>query len=678
MNRLASESSLYLRQHASNPVDWWPWCPEAFALAQREDKPVLVSIGYSSCHWCHVMAHECFEDDYIASIMNRHFVCIKVDREERPDLDQIYMESVQMLNQQGGWPLNVFCLPDGRPFTGGTYFPPEDLGHGIIPWPHLLVRIAEAYRVQRADLEANADAIVHNLSHLSGAILSDAGEWEDASLVAAASRMVEQADPVFGGFGPAPKFPPGQTMGFFCAVLDLLAADAVEDAGVEETLASRLEASLLRTSRALVRGGLFDHVAGGFFRYSVDAAWRVPHYEKMLYDNALIPEALLKVWSRYRLPWIQDAVRRSLEWMLAEFQVREGIFAASMDADSPEGEGRYYLWSLRELELALPSRRMSAFSEGFQVRGSDPLNLYPWDLEDEAYESFLPLLDDLREIRSRRAAPGRDDKVLVAWNALVLRTFAMAGIWMNEPRWLACAKTGLDWIWDRLSDGKGGIAAVEKENDLAGWQQGFLDDHVFYATACLQVAAGIELLQPGASENYVARARCVADRVIADFADLQGDGFFFCTEPQAASLIVRKKEWFDQAYPSGNSMLVHLFSQLFSLTGHVPYAKVLEGLRRAYAERCRRIPNGVACGLEGLVREQTGHAVFRIGSFVDPALLWAQLRQGVYRPVFVLSDPALSSGAVQLCLGHQCFAPLEGVDAAISHWRALAPPRIEP
>jgi uncharacterized protein len=214
LNRLARESSLYLRQHAGNPVDWWPWCEEAFEQAAREDKPVLISIGYSSCHWCHVMAHECFEDPYIASLMNRLFINIKVDREERPDVDQIYMESVQMLNQQGGWPLNVFCLPDKRPFTGGTYFPPEDRGQGMIPWPHLLVRVAEAYRSQRFDLEQNAKAISDNLVHLSESILDDTGSWTPDLLIEGAKRLCSNHDEIYGGFGGAPKFPPSQILGF--------------------------------------------------------------------------------------------------------------------------------------------------------------------------------------------------------------------------------------------------------------------------------------------------------------------------------------------------------------------------------------------------------------------------------------------------------------------------------
>ena len=302
-NRLSKENSLYLKQHAGNPVDWYPWGEVALAAARESDKPLLVSIGYSACHWCHVMAHECFEDEYIAGLMNQHFICVKVDREERPDVDQVYMEAVQMIQHSGGWPLNVFCLPDGRPFFGGTYFPPEDRGNGLIPWPQLLMRIADFYQRSRAELEKNAEAIQKNIQSAT-MIIPDESTREpwDALLVDAARGICGNHDDQYGGFGGAPKFPPSMSLNFLgvgqnsCILKD------------DTELKQRIQTVCQTTLRAMACGGLFDQFGGGFARYSVDKYWRIPHFEKMLYDNALLIDAYMRGWLDNRDPLYASVV----------------------------------------------------------------------------------------------------------------------------------------------------------------------------------------------------------------------------------------------------------------------------------------------------------------------------------------------------------------------------------
>ena len=344
-NRLTLENSLYLQQHADNPVDWYTWGDDAFKAAESSGKPLLVSIGYSSCHWCHVMAHECFEDEYIASIMNKHFVCVKVDREERPDVDQIYMEAVQMIQQQGGWPLNVFCLPDGRPFFGGTYFPPEDRGQGLIPWPQICMRISDFYKRSRSELVENAEAIEKNI--LSAAQESsvglESGELTADHLTEAVLGICGNHDDRYGGFGDAPKFPPSMTLNFLCAIRP----------NVDSELAARIDVVTHTTLRAMAHGGIFDQVGGGFARYSVDAHWLIPHFEKMLYDNALLIDAYTRGWLDTREPLYAAVVEETIDWLEREMSAPEGAFYAALDADSEGKEGVYYVWTPEEVDTVL-------------------------------------------------------------------------------------------------------------------------------------------------------------------------------------------------------------------------------------------------------------------------------------------------------------------------------------
>ena len=657
---------MYLRQHADNPVEWWPWCEEAFDHAEKEGKPVLVSIGYSSCHWCHVMAHECFEDNYIASLMNRLFVNIKVDREERPDVDQIYMEAVQMLNQQGGWPLNVFCFPDKRPFTGGTYFPPEDRGHGIIPWPHLLLRISDAFQHERDGLLANANAIQQNLKYLSESVLEDIDDWNDQVLFDGARAIVGTLDEKFGGFGDAPKFPPSQILGYLMAVRSVL-----EKEEADEDLQTSIDRTLRTCTHALVRGGLFDHVGGGFFRYSVDREWRVPHFEKMLYDNALLLENLSKAWSRSRWQGLESAVRKTVSWLLDEFQVGPGVFAAAMDADTGQGEGAYYLWSESALREAIPSREVDAFLEDFSIRGKDELNLYPWAVEDNSYRGYALIFNDLKELRSQRPSPAIDRKVILSWNGLLLRSLVISASVFGESRWLKLARTGLDWLWSEMVRSDGTLVSVfypDSGEKTEG--DGFLDDFVNFALANTHFACVADTIEVGLHDVYKERSVRLLRMILDKFADQTAgaEGFFFCSEKDGERHIVRKKEWFDNAYPSGNSGVVHLLSMLGHMGCDIECDRELGKLKHAYMERSRRMPNGIASGMEGLTWESAGVVSIKVGTEVDLLSLEKRIREKPWRPYWLQIDCGLGADQMLMCVGKRCLLPTRDVEEIIAHF----------
>jgi uncharacterized protein len=564
-NALAAETSPYLRQHAENPVDWLPWGPTAFARAREQDKPVLVSIGYSACHWCHVMERESFEDPRTAELMNERFICVKVDREERPDVDAIYMEAVQALTGRGGWPLNVFLTPEQLPFYGGTYFPPEPR-HGMPAWTQVLNAIAETWSEQREQIRAGGQRLREQLS--GGALPGGpSSPIEPAALDAAVARLADIYDHRNGGFGGAPKFP--------------------QTSAIEFLLLRGERHMTLETLRAMAGGGLHDHLGGGFARYSVDAAWTVPHFEKMLYDNALLARAYLHGWRLTGEQRLLDVCRDTIGWALREMRGPEGGFYSAIDADSEGVEGRFYVWSLAELEQALGEDTDAAAAWfGVTARGNfeDPhhpqpgLNVLqergPWP-EDEAGRATVERLrSTLFRLREQRTRPALDDKRLASWNALMISALADAGAALGAPDYIEAACSCAEFVLGDMRDERGGL--LRTYNHGHAKIGAYLEDHAFLLEAL------IALFEATCQERWFLHATALAEEMIARFADREGGGLF-STASDSEPLIARRKDVEDTPIPSGSSSAAMGLLRLGELTGEAEYERhalaVLEPLR---------------------------------------------------------------------------------------------------
>ena len=665
-NRLSEENSLYLQQHASNPVEWYPWGEEALKAAETSGKPLLVSIGYSACHWCHVMAHESFEDEYIAGIMNKHFICVKVDREERPDLDQIYMEAVQMIQQQGGWPLNVFCLPDGRPFFGGTYFPPEDRGQGLIPWPQICMRIADFYKRSKGELIENAESIQKNI--LAGTQAASTGgassDWNPECLLEAAQGICGNHDDQYGGFGEAPKFPPAMSLNFLRALRP----------SVESDLAARIDEVSHITLRAMAHGGLFDQFGGGFARYSVDAHWLIPHFEKMLYDNALLIDAYTRAWLDTKDPLYAAVVEETIGWLDREMSAPSGSFYAALDADSEGEEGRYYVWTPEQVDSVLgPSlaRELRAAynitKEGnFEQGKSNPA------LVEADFVVRVKLADARRQLRecreAERVSPGKDTKISTAWNGMMIRALADAGFYFDRPEWTQRARKAIDFLWSELvTETPEGIQLKAVYYERGGAKvDAFLHDYALLAEACLAVASKIDWIEPGTSATYQARAQVCVDQAMRYFTDEHSIGYYFTAEG-AETPVARRKEWFDNATPSGNSVMLHALSGLHALTGDGRYAAEFEATLPAYADYAGKVAAGVAHGLEAAATYQSGVVVIKVGVDVDMNALRNALADKAWRRTFIQQSMDLSPKQIQVCLGTQCLTSNDDLAAAMDH-----------
>ena len=657
-NRLSKENSLYLKQHAGNPVDWYPWGADALAAAQESDKPLLVSIGYSACHWCHVMAHECFEDAYIARLMNQHFVCIKVDREERPDVDQVYMEAVQMIQHSGGWPLNVFCLPDGRPFFGGTYFPPEDRGNGLIPWPQLLMRIVDFYKRSRAELEENADAIQKNI--LATTIISGGDGtrevWETL-LVDAAKGICGNHDDQYGGFGDAPKFPPAMSLNFLGVVQTSRFA---ED---EPELRQRIQTVRHKTLRAMAHGGLFDQFGGGFARYSVDRYWLIPHFEKMLYDNALLLDAYTRGWLDNKDPLYAAVVEETIGWLEREMSAETGGFYAALDADSDGKEGHYYVWTPQEVESVLATKEdaravcqaYNITKEGnFEHGTSNPALVEP---DIKIRNRLAAARRELLAYRAgNRVRPGKDTKLSTAWNCLMIRALADAGFYFGRPEWLERARRAADFIWDSVIDDSDDELEVNSVfyEDSESQVNGFLHDYALASEAFLSVAAKIDWLDAGASAKYQKRAESCVKHALRRFRDPNSVGYFF-TASDTDTPVVRRKEWFDNAMPSGNAAILHAISGLYALTGEPYLDEATRSLLPAFTHHAQKVAAGIAHALESIATYFSGIVVIKVRSRVAIEPLRRELENHPWRRVFVCINPEQQSSDYQVCMNLRCF-----------------------
>ena len=547
-NRLATATSPYLLQHADNPVHWWPWCDEAFAEAASRDVPVFLSVGYAACHWCHVMAHESFEDSRVAELINEQFVAIKVDREERPDVDAVYMQATQAMTGHGGWPMTVFLTPDRRPFYAGTYFPPTPR-HGMPSFVQVATAVAEAWRDRRVDIVDSAVKIVDQLANLA----TGGGGTAEINIGAVIANLRRSYDPVHGGFGGAPKFPPSM-------VLEALLRHGSDDAMI----------MVNRTCEAMARGGICDQLGGGFARYSVDAQWVVPHFEKMLYDNALLLGVYTHWWRLTGNPVARRVVNDLMGWLLREMRTAEGGFAASLDADSLDDHGRhregaYYAWNREQLSAALGPRDASWAAEIFSVTeqgtfedGLSTLQL----LGDPEPERLADVRARLSAFREQRARPSRDDKVVAAWNGWLICSLIDAAMVFNEPTWLESARTAGELLW-RVH----WVDARLRRTSLAGQvgsAPGILEDYAALTQACVRLAAAT------AEPIWLERARELYAVIASQFDD--GKGGFFDTAADAERLYARPQDPTDNATPSGLSATVHALRLLSELTGEDAYA----------------------------------------------------------------------------------------------------------
>jgi uncharacterized protein YyaL (SSP411 family) len=544
---LATQTSPYLLQHKDNPVDWYPWGEEALARARDEDKPILVSIGYAACHWCHVMERECFEKPEIAALMNERFVCIKVDREERPDVDAIYMDAVQAMTGRGGWPLNAFLTPEGAPFWAGTYFPPEPR-QGMPSWPQVLIALGDAWREQRAEIEETGRRILPRLAG-AAAMAPAEGEFDPALLDGAVVALRAGYDGEHGGFHRgAPKFPP---------------------ASVIEFLLRRGEREMaLHTLRAMAGGAMYDQVGGGFARYSVDARWQIPHFEKMLYDNALLARAYLHGFQVSGEPLFARVCTETLDWALRDLRQEEGGFASSLDADSEGVEGKFYVWTPDEMRAVAGDAAVAYFGldrppnfEGAwaPVRaGSD-------------FEGLAELKAKLRAVREARVWPGLDDKRLTAWNALMISALADAGAALERPDYTAAAVACADFVWGELRDGDGRL--LRTYNRGTAQLGAYLEDHAFLVEALLT------LYETTFDPRWFAAARELADAMIERFGDEERGGFF-ATAADHETLVARRKELEDNPIPAGQSAAAYGLLRLAALTGEHRYEEAALGVLR--------------------------------------------------------------------------------------------------
>ncbi|WP_114395469.1 thioredoxin domain-containing protein [Oleisolibacter albus] len=568
-NLLGQETSPYLLQHKDNPVHWLPWGPEAFARARAENRPVLLSVGYAACHWCHVMAHESFENPDIASLMNSLFVNIKVDREERPDLDQVYQQALGLLGQQGGWPLTMFLTPEGEPFWGGTYFPPEGRW-GRPGFAEVLRGVARTYAEEPDKVGRNVGALKEALTQLARNRPGDAIGLEVIDQVA--ERLLREVDPVNGGIGDAPKFPqPG--------ILELLWR-AFKRTG-RPAFATAVIHSLVRMGQ----GGLYDHLGGGFARYSVDARWLVPHFEKMLYDNAQLLDLLTQVWQETRDPLFAARARETVGWLLREMLAEGGAFAATLDADSEGHEGRFYVWSRAEVEqvLGAEAERFCAVygvSAAGNWEGTNILNRldHPELLDEQTEATLAAGRERLLAVRAGRVRPGWDDKVLADWNGLMIAALARAAMAFAEPGWLAAAERAFAFIRTTMQpDGR--LRHAWRQGRLK--HAGTLEDHANMARAALA------LYEATGQPAYLAQARAWVDVCDRHFLD-PVEGGYFITADDAGDLMVRPRHAHDNAVPAGNGTLVGVLARLWLQTGEDAYRQRAEALVTAFSGELSR------------------------------------------------------------------------------------------
>ncbi len=669
-NRLINEKSPYLLEHAYNPVDWYSWGPEAFSKAKAEDKPIFLSIGYSTCHWCHQMAHDCFENEGIAAILNEKFVPIKVDREERPDLDEVYMKAVTTLTGRGGWPLSVFLTPDLKPFYGGTYFPPVP-SHGLPGFPEVLNFIADTWKSKRQEVVQSSEEITKAIS--DGYQLKGEGTLSKVLLDNAYAVVLSAHDPQFGGFGRPPKFPLPSYLGF------LLRYHA-------RTGRSSALNPVIKTLDSMADGGIHDHLAGGFHRYSTDRYWLVPHFEKMLYDNALLAKVYADAYRVTRMGRYAATARDTLEWLLEEMTSPDGGFYSAQDADTPEGEGYYYTWTPAEVSRILGKDDSAVFCEFYGVtpdgnfeggrsilnvtttpeKAASKLGLTAEQVENALGRGRSALLKARRE----RSRPRVDDKILASWNGLAISGFACAYQALQEDRYLSAATRSADFILAKLVK-KGTSPMLRRryrDGDVA--IEGNLEDYSFL------VAGLLDLYEASFDKRWMSAAIMLAEEMVGLFWDAEGGGFFL--KPPGGE-IVAIKEGYDGPTPSGNSVAALDLLRLAEFTGNQDFREMAETTMKLFADAMESMPTGYLEMLAA-VDFSFGSKEVVIASGWGPEELIAMVReiQTRYLPTKVLAmadgDPAMAQltdgkasikgmPTVYVCENFACKAPVTDVEA---------------
>ncbi|MBI2881987.1 MAG: thioredoxin domain-containing protein [Candidatus Tectomicrobia bacterium] len=675
-NRLIGETSPYLLQHAHNPVDWYPWGEEAIERARREDKPILLSVGYSACHWCHVMERESFEDEEIAALMNEHFVNVKVDREERPDLDDIYMHAVQMMTGAGGWPMTVFLTPDLEPFYGGTYFPPEDR-HGRPGFKRVLAALSEVYRNRRDEVERSTAQITRNLQALAQVRPSSDLLTEDL-LSAAVRELEERFDERCGGFGAAPKFPPSMSLSLLLRVW-------------RKTKQAPLLHMVEKTLAHMARGGMYDHLGGGFHRYSTDERWLIPHFEKMLYDNALLPPVYLEAFQATGEEFYAEAARETLDYVLREMQDPRGPFYSTRDADSEGVEGKFFVWRPAEVREVLGDgadlfcryygvTEAGNFEHGMSaLHVARPLEEVARELGMSAGEAKAALAEakgKMFEARERRAKPGLDDKVLTSWNGLMIAALCAGAQVLDDPRYVRAAERAAGFVLAEMS--RDGLLLRTHRNGRSKLNA-YLDDYAFLAAGLLG------LYETTFDLRWLREARRLTGVLLEYFWDEEDGGFFF-TGKNHEPLLTRARSGFDGAIPSGNAVAAEVLLRLGVLTGEEEFRKKGVELLRVFRTMMESLPSGFArffAALDFYLDAPKEIAVLGPpGSGETRKFLREVHRRYLPNKVLALLDPSADAGAagrevpllagksqvdgkvtVYVCQNYACQSPTSDLDA---------------
>ncbi len=675
-NKLVNETSPYLLQHAHNPVDWYPWSMEALERAKREDKPIFLSIGYSACHWCHVMERESFENEAIAAIMNEHFVCIKVDREERPDLDEIYMNAVQMMTGSGGWPLNVFLTPDLKPFYGGTYFPPEN-GRGMPAFPRVLLSVAETYREKRQDVERSATNITEAITTaLQGPAEAKTDLLDERIIERAANQLRGEFDTQWGGFSIAPKFPPSASISLL-----LRHHRRTGDAYALDMATTTLD--------RMAYGGMYDQLGGGFHRYAVDREWLVPHFEKMLYDNAQLAEVYIEAYQLTGKPLYLRIAGETLDYVLREMTDDTGGFHSAQDADSEGEEGKYYVWTLEEVNEILGSEDGALFSRYYGVtdegnfEGCNILHV-PRDPEVFAEQAGVGLEELARRldgmgrkllaVRADRVPPGKDDKILADWNGLMISAFARGARVLDSKTYRTAAERAAAFVLGSMRT-NGRLQHTYRSG--SGTVDALLDDYAFLIMALL------DLYEATFDVAWVEEATDLAEEMVRLFWDADGGGFY-TTPAGKADVLVRSKGAYDSAVPSGNSVAVHALLRLARLTDKKEYSEKAEKTLQVFSSAMDRSPRAFVRLLGSLdfylgprqevvvVGDSEDAATRRLLELVYrsylPNTLVAQVDPAadaaVAKAIPLLSGKKLVDGkpAAYVCRGTVCYRPVTSVN----------------